>query len=317
MLQLTHTAMRIIRADQTRREAKAAAKAKAKCRQLNHQVMLRLVESAASILRTGEPTYFEFEGACRSGIRRSLIMQGWKWVDADNAAADVVSAALKQIGAVRPTWDQGQPECAANFSVEHYYCSRCGTSIPDERKASGRAKFCSDLCSTAASLTKARMSGERRSLADYLAQISRTSAEEVRQRTGTCEQCNRPFIAHSGQLFCSVRCRGLAERSKPEVNCEQCGTAFRSRLNHGQRQKYCSKTCADAAATGIERWRKPRPQVTCEGCGSIFSLKVVSRPRRFCSQSCANRKNNSDRARMRCEPVSEPQEWDFQKKGGR
>ena len=99
----------------------------------------------AAVLKAGEPTYFAFEGSCRTGVRLALVKQGWNWSEADTIAAEVVAIALHIIGAKRPTWYQGQPawteECAIPIKRER--CKRCHSPLPEDHWI-----FCSRECAS-------------------------------------------------------------------------------------------------------------------------------------------------------------------------
>lgn len=103
----------------------------------------RLIDQTAAIMRRGEPSVFAFEGFMRHGLRSGLCLRGWSWADADDMAAEVVRSALDQIGAKRPTYQQGQPEWAQDgvVLVERERCIRCGWALPE-----GHWKFCSRRC---------------------------------------------------------------------------------------------------------------------------------------------------------------------------
>src|SRR5690606_7695490 len=93
-----------------------------------------LVESVVTILKSADPTPFAFEASCRHGLRSRLTLEGWNWKDADDTAADIVATALRQIGAKRPTWAEGQPDWAQNGSgtmIERTRCIRCRGPLPD------------------------------------------------------------------------------------------------------------------------------------------------------------------------------------------
>ncbi|MEX6508933.1 hypothetical protein [Jiella sp. M17.18] len=332
MLQLTPETLTYLRTAQRQAEAlerqRKAMKVKKERRKLGHKVFLRLVETTVAILRTGEPTRFEFEGSCRHGIRRSLILEEWSWADADHAAAEVVAKALNQIGAVRPTLIEGQPEYAANFSIERHWCARekCGKIIPEERRLHWRTKYCSDLCSDAAYHAFASLSGERRSAAEWLAECARRSAQSVRERTLNCEYepCGRPFIgARYDSRFCSYSCANRAATKLPETACANpdCGKQFKPTMVQArgkaepQPQKYCSRACAGAVRRGNRSTSR-----TCANppCGANFHVRFPSDPNIYCSPYCVQEgRKLKKRSAFRCEPVSEPQEWDFDKKEGR
>lgn len=315
MLQLTGEMMRIIRSDRAKRDEKARLRrlSRQNARRLSDERMRRLVDNAARILRAGKPTLFAFEGACRHGLRNSLVAEKWAWGDADGCAAEIVSRALTQLGAVRPTWDQGQPEHAENFTTLRFYCDRCGGLLDEEDR--GRRRYCSKLCSSVAGKAIASKSGEAVSLAEYLARLAMRREEKLEAMSGNCETCGAPFIGSApGIRFCSRACISEARIKHAVRPCPRCGEDFKPVVRGGgEVSKFCSQACA--VASRGPREKAPRPQVACEGCGEIFSLKYASKPQRFCSLSCSSRRPRN-RSAFRCEPVSEPQEWDFQK-GGR
>lgn len=125
---------------------KLRADSRPKPRRLTKERRRHLIEAVAGILKAGEPTKFSFEAACRHALRAALCMSGWRWEAAAVAAADVVEAALNQIGAVRPTWQQGQPEWTQDgfAPIERAHCIRCFSPLPE-----GHFKFCSALCAHA------------------------------------------------------------------------------------------------------------------------------------------------------------------------
>lgn len=126
-------------------------KAKPKPKRLNKDRRRHLVETVARIMRQERdaghvPTLLNLEGPIRNGLRAKLCLQGWNWTDAEAVAADIVGAALRQIGAKRPTWLEGQ---AAAFQD--------GATIPRERCLGCRQpllgeigeRFCSRPCRAA------------------------------------------------------------------------------------------------------------------------------------------------------------------------
>lgn len=93
------------------------------------------------------------EAVHRHVLRRVLILQGWRWRLADEAAARVVEVSLEILQAKRPTWNQGQPEYVINpgLLIERTRCAECGKRLPPERP-----KFCSDGCANAFRLRQMR-----------------------------------------------------------------------------------------------------------------------------------------------------------------
>jgi hypothetical protein len=106
----------------------------------------KLIDQTAEIMRRAEPSVFAMEGFMRHGLRAGLCLRGWAWSDADELAADVVRSALNQIGAKRPTFQQGQPEWTQDgiILIERERCVRCGWNLPENHR-----KFCSRLCHSA------------------------------------------------------------------------------------------------------------------------------------------------------------------------
>ncbi len=89
---------------------------------------------------------FGLEGPLRHAIRADLCLQGWRWRDADDMAREVMDEALRAVRAIRPTWNEGQPEWTipANTLIERTRCVRCHKPLPE-----GHHKFCGVLCASA------------------------------------------------------------------------------------------------------------------------------------------------------------------------
>jgi 5-methylcytosine-specific restriction endonuclease McrA len=116
--------------------------------------------------------------------------------------------------------------------------------------------------------------------------------------TRTCQRCGEPFVpvtryrtvAGYKGIYCSRRCANAAmaqARLMPRTTCicAICGAAFSLRttlLIPSQRiGTYCSVTCRSVG-------RRHTATRQCELCGASFTRRASpSRPRRFCSHSCA------------------------------
>ena len=122
------------------------APVRAKPKKLHRDRRQHLVRVVATILAMGEPTKFTFEATCRHVVRSRLCLAGWRWADADDTAAGIVSDALRRLGAQRPSWKEGQPEWTQDgFSpTPRIWCVRCRTRLPE-----GHWKFCGHLCAQA------------------------------------------------------------------------------------------------------------------------------------------------------------------------
>src|SRR5690606_914919 len=123
------------------------AEAKPRPRQLNRDKRRHLIDTVARLMKAAKEsgaaaTLLNFEGPCRHGLRSRLCLEGWPWQDADAMAADIVATAMRQIGAQRPTWAEGQPEWSqqgAGALIERTRCAHCGSPLPDENR-----KYCSE-----------------------------------------------------------------------------------------------------------------------------------------------------------------------------
>ena len=122
-------------------------KEKPRPKRLGRERRRHLVDRVAAIVRhgieAGQPSRFWCEGFARHDLRAVLCLEGWGWSDADAAAADVVTAALNQAGARRPSWKEGQPEhTQEGFSpIERTRCATCIGKLPE-----GHRLFCSPTC---------------------------------------------------------------------------------------------------------------------------------------------------------------------------
>ncbi|RAH99851.1 hypothetical protein DLJ53_19085 [Acuticoccus sediminis] len=114
-----------------------------------------VVDIMKEAMRAGAPSKFALEAPIRYAIRSKLCLQGKSWDVADTIAKDVVSRALAMIGAVRPTWLEGQPDyvqLGAGAQIKRSRCVRCHKPLPGEH-----TKFCGTLCANAHHMRLARL----------------------------------------------------------------------------------------------------------------------------------------------------------------
>lgn len=153
---LSTNELKIIRADFGRQAIRAEERKKVaryKPRRLAKATKAKLVDQVARIMKAAKDegsaaTLLNFEGPCRHAIRSKLILKCWGWQEADDASANIVASALSQIGAIRPDWDEGQPEWAqsgAGGVIERTRCIHCHKPLPRDEN---RRKFCSDHCAS-------------------------------------------------------------------------------------------------------------------------------------------------------------------------
>lgn len=179
---------------------------------LNADRQRHILSAVTSILRDGRPTLFAFEGACRHGLRIRLILEGWRWQRADDAAAEIVARALRMIGATRPSWYAGQPAYTEEgfAPIRRTHCRRCGKPIDAVEMMSGwQSAFCSNACRVSH-----RRHVEGRTRADYDAALRATGELKRLKRITRCPNCGAEFVPKKAQWppdpakprYCSNRC---------------------------------------------------------------------------------------------------------------
>jgi len=182
-------------------------KSSPKPKRLNRDRQAAIRDKIVIIMREAEPTPFAAEGPCRAGIRSALCLQGWRWRTADDAAAEIVESVLRQVGAIRPTWKQGQPEWTQDgvMAVEYEHCRNCAKPLPE-----GHFKFCCAPCSWAFREKQyARWNDERYANQKRAAHAARIERRETRH----CQRCGDPFKPkRARQAFCSIRCSSASKR---------------------------------------------------------------------------------------------------------
>lgn len=201
------------------------------------------------ILEEWRASKFEFEGACRAGVRSGLCLDGHRWRSADAWAEAIVSEALRRIAAERPTWAEGQPECTQDgfFTVERTRCDHCGKPLPADARSDKR--FCSKACRNVAKELRAIKLKRMFDVAEYKAVVA-ASAQARRQASETrkiqaCEYCGDVFSARRAVVrFCSDRCSRASRQRPIFLTCLHCGVVFDAKR---KTQKYCSVKCADNA----------------------------------------------------------------------
>lgn len=143
MLVMTSDAKRMLRKERKRARDRLSGRVG---KDRHHVIATRLRRIIRHEFVEGRiPTVFGLEGPLRHALREAFCSQGWRWSDADDTARHLVETALFSLGAMRPSWNEGQPEWSIESGtlIERTRCARCHAPLPE-----GRHKFCSRLCST-------------------------------------------------------------------------------------------------------------------------------------------------------------------------
>ena len=241
-----------------------------------------MIDATIAILDRWHASKFQFEGACRHGVRAGLCLDGFSYGAADQWSAAIVGEALRRIGAVRPSWQEGQPEHTQDgyAPVERVTCEHCGRLLTDKTRPWQR--FCSKVCRVAAKERRIKTqqdlcsAAERKAILAASRQAMRDAAEL--RNTKACAHCGVIFRADRPRvMFCSKRCVS-ASLALPEKPCTHCGRMFQPDAWY---RKFCSPDCSHAAT------RKPPKVVatkTCAWCGTEFTPK--DRRQMYCTKKC-------------------------------
>jgi hypothetical protein len=215
---------------------------------------------------------FENEASTRTGLRFALVMQGHRWGAADAEAGALVAEALRRVGAVRPSWEQGQRE----YLIPEENCNWCARELPDEIHGGLRkGRYCDAVCAAAAIQHReyVNTSNKHWSIVDAFRTIERD-----KQPSRICQHCASPFKPYTMQVkdqkYCSHQCAAKARRRIPERACETCGTMFRPK-QAGKLGLYCSQAC---------HYSRELPAKTCMCCDKEF--RPHSPVAIFCSTAC-------------------------------
>lgn len=271
-----------------------------KARQRHRAAILRgqrrehVINRVMEILRDWRQSPFEHEGSVLAGLRSGLCLEGYNWSRADEAAAEVVATALRRIGAVRPTWEQGQRE----YVEPRENCVRCGAGLAAEQIVR-REGFCSDWC---AASTKAHNGRMHRIIAKRVESAGRHITAKEAAKPRPCHYCGSLFkAANPLTTHCSLKCAGLDKRTIPERACDQCGKLFRP-SSGDKTGRFCSLPCYHAFG------RTGRHVRICVWCGTGFVGKM--RRSESCSVECRQKINGLSRSTVRLRPIS-PSVIDF------
>jgi|GEM_PF-1157236 len=260
-----------------------------------------LVTRTAEVLRGFKFSRFEFEGACRAGLRSALCLAGNSWQSSDNVAADVVHQALSSIGAKRPTWIEGQP----HYSISLEYCAWCAREIddPDAKRAQ---RFCSADC--AKSFVQHRENVESRKY-DVAVRAAHHVIDRDKAEPRPCHHCGKAFKTDAKHSrFCSLSCAATfaqGDRARQDRNCLVCGTQYHP-LNSDQ--ECCSLSCRTKLALRREAEQLIHLRRRCSYCEEVYTPH--KRTQEYCSRECQIQQNRErGYARKRVSHNPRPCKW--------
>jgi hypothetical protein len=301
----------------------------------------QILETIVDILKTGRNSKFEYQATARNGLRRTLVLEGWKFSDAERSANTLVDHGLERIGAVRPTFLQAQPDYTYEGLIVREHCRNCNRRIPEHRMLGGLTKYCCEECGNRFRDRIRYIDHERMTKAEYLASCVTRSAKTLEERSGVCVQCGTFFESkRRGAKFCSIECSIVPKH--PVRDCDGCRRPFKPKL---ATTRFCSNLCSarsrttslsdryskacqplrtcETCGTGfkprdrqnrfccfecrVDSQRVERAETVCGHCSSVFRQKRPSEPRLFCSRSCAVRARGtalSASPGFRCEPIA-------------
>jgi len=263
-----------------------------------------LIAACATRLRDRKPTPFSGEGALVAVVRSRRCLAGWPFARADEFARELVLAALKQIGAVRPKWIDGQPFLTSDAKT----CPTCGEEFVrlygpgvDRGQQAGKARYCSFSCLRESHRARQLRPDVRNRKREWAA-TKTAEADPVICANPACGSSFHPAYDNPTQKYCSLTCFhavDAAERHPPR-SCQTCGELFTPpNGERGRDRVYCSRKCSDAARGG----NPPRP---CDHCGTIY--KPVNGAQgaksRWCSRTCFYEYRRAQKASVfECEAI--------------
>lgn len=240
-----------------------------------------VIKLVMDVLDDWRLTPFENEGACRAELRSNLCLKGNGWDRSDSEARQLVSVALMNMHAERPSWEQGQRE----YSLPEEYCNWCYVQMPEELRAGARrARFCSAVCAKAALQHRDYETTLRQSAVARSAQsiILRETLPE--QQCVQCGKMFKPFNpGRTDVSFCSIACASQSKRKYFERPCKACGKLFQQMKPDNL---FCSIACK----------YQPVHEKTCKQCSKKFVASHGAAL--FCSRKCSTTYRRAEEIRM-------------------
>jgi len=228
-----------------------------------------VVGGVLAVLKTYSLSKFEHEASCRHGLRQVLCLDGHGWHEADAEARAVVAEALLYLGAVRPSWIEGQRE----YTTPIENCQNCGGPLDEADKGKHR-RFCSYSCADASRTY-------REELVSYVEASARSGSHYLLRKESrplrNCAWCGKAFRpSRDDSRTCSPACAGMARVDRvPEKTCKNCGQRFRGR---SAKSLFCSIPCR------VEWDRNNLPPRECTHCSRIYRPSHATS--KYCSAEC-------------------------------
>lgn len=256
----------------------------------------QVINSVMDLLADWRSSPFEQEGNCRAGLRKALCLEGYNWQRADDEAAVIVAQGLKNMGAERPTWLEGQ----WHYVVSEDNCAWCHAPVDDEDRVKGN-RYCSVVCAKSAYEHRNYSSTQR---SDKFARSAYVIIKTDEAPLMACHHCSKPFKRMGAQFqsrqdagkdkYCSSECRVASTRVYAERSCFVCSEAFKPAF---EKQLCCSRKCAN-------KMRVKGPNRECKICKTAFrSYRARSNPDAgvYCSRECLAVANGQRHFEKRCE----------------
>ncbi len=254
-----------------------------------------VVDQVAALLRNWTSSPFEHEGTLRASIRSALCMAGHRWVLADLEAEAIVEEGLRRIGAVRPSWAEGQ----WTHTDSPDFCSWCRKPL-DEESCTRAQRFCSPHCARCA---LERRDHEIRAGRDAISRSAIRLIEKAAATPRPCTQCGKMFRSDRKEAFyCSPACVSASLVTLEDQTCPVCETVFHP-ANKGQ--ECCSLSCRTHLRYRREEERLRETTRQCACCGTAFT--PTKETDLYCTRRCgANMRNRAYLARRRAARLVPP-----------
>lgn len=237
----------------------------------------RLINEVMDALSDWRKSPFENEGAMRAGLRSAMCLKGHAWAVSDWQAAELVNAAFTEMGAKRPSWEEGE----RGYALSLDYCAWCFCAIAEEDRSNGR-RFCSVECARVSLVHMTRKEGGR-----YTATIRNAYRliEQDKAAPRDCEYCGKSFKSDAkGQRFCTGSCAALHRLGDSVLRERECKFCHATFMPSRGKQQYCTIRCSRHANAKASADALAHVTIICGCCGVAFHPKTEKT--RYCTPKC-------------------------------